>query len=489
MHLIRVSEISLRKDDMTTEPTPGNLLKNPTLLVTTFASFLVPFMMSSINVLLPAIGREYQLDVITLSWITTSYMLASVVLMIPFGRIADIQGKRKVFLYGVTVFMLGTVLSAVAVSGVMLLAARIVQGIGGAGIMATAVALLTSAVPAEERGKALGINTAATYIGLSCGPFVGGVLTEQVSWRSVFGFVAAASLIVIAIAFWKLKKDYGETKSKSFDLTGSVIYCLTLIAFMYGLSSITSITGIVLVVVGITGGIFFYWWENRTHAQLVNMELFRHNRGFAMSNLAALINYAGVYAISFILPLFLQYAKGFSAEVAGTILVANPVVQAIFSPLTGRLSDKIEPRILASAGMAVTTLGIGLLIFINQQTSVAYIIMSLVILGFGFALFSSPNINAVMSSVGRQYYGFASATLGTGRQTGMMLNMGITMVVFALVIGRAQITPEYYPAFIDSAHIVYIISTALCFFAVFISLARGNIHSGGHGKTSEKSRQ
>ncbi len=465
---------------MNTETAPRSLWKSSSLAVTTVASFLVPFMMSSINVLLPAVGNEYQLNVIALSWVTTTYMLSSVALMIPFGRVADIYGRRKLFIAGVIVFMLGSVLCAASVSGSMLIFSRAIQGIGGAGIMATSVAILTSSVPTAERGKALGINTAATYIGLSCGPYFGGLLTDRIGWRSVFIFVAVASLAVISMALWRLKKDSGETENKKFDITGSVIYCLTLIAVMYGLSSITSATGIAMVAAGVVGGVLFYWWENRANNPVVNLDMFRRNRGFALSNLAALINYAGVYAVSFIMPLFLQYAKGLSPEAAGAILVSNPIVQAIFSPLTGRLSDRIEPRVLASAGMAVTALGIGMLIFISSSTPVIYIIASLVILGFGFALFSSPNINAVMSSVDKQYYGFASATLATMRQSGMMLNMGITMVVFAVVIGRVKITPEYYPAFVSSSHVVFAIATGLSIMAVFVSLARGNIRSNGN---------
>jgi EmrB/QacA subfamily drug resistance transporter len=456
--------------------TQNQINKHDVLFITSIVSFLIPFMISAVNIALPAIGNEYRLNVITLSWITTSYMLASASLMVPLGRFADIRGKRNVFISGIIVFLLGTVLSIVSVSGVMLIATRLVQGIGGAAIFATAIPILISVFPNEERGKALGIITAVTYLGLSLGPFIGGLLTQRTGWKSIFIFCAAFSLLALALTFWKLKRAVNEKNDEKFDMFGSVIYCLALAATIYGLSALPSTAGIIFLSIGIGGGILFFWWENKTKYPLIRMDLFRHNRSFTFSNMAALINYSGSWAVSFLLSLYLQYVKGFSAETAGIILIANPVIQAIFSPVTGRLSDKVEPRILASAGMAITTVGIGMLVFLSEQTSLVYIIASLIILGFGFALFSSPNTNAVMSSVNKQYYGFASATLSTMRQVGMMLSMGITMVIFTAVIGRVQITPEYNPAFINSTHILFTISALLCFGAIFASMARGNIH-------------
>jgi MFS family permease len=205
------------------------------------------------------------------------------------------------------------------------------------------------------------------------------------------------------------------------------------------------------------------------------MNMFRNNRGYTFSNLAALVNYSGTWAISFLMSLYLQYIKEFDPQMAGIILITSPAVQAIFSPVFGRLSDRVEPRILASIGMAVTAAGIGLLAFITRETSIPYIIISLVIVGFGFALFSSPNTNAIMSSADRQFYGVASATLATSRQLGMMVSMAIVWVVFAVVIGRVEITPEYHDAFIRSTRIALMISALLCATAILFSLARGNI--------------
>jgi len=188
------------------------------------------------------------------------------------------------------------------------------------------------------------------------------------------------------------------------------------------------------------------------------------------------------------LSLYLQYIKNFEPDVAGIILITSPVVQAVFSPVFGRLSDRLEPRILASAGMAVTALGIGLLSLVNQDTSISFIIIDLVLAGFGFALFSAPNTNAVMSSAEPQFYGVASATLATMRQLGMMVSMGIVWVVFAIVIGRVEVTPEYHPAFIRSARIIFLISGLLCASAISFSLTRGKILQNSNDKSTPVSK-
>lgn len=194
-----------------------------------------------------------------------------------------------------------------------------------------------------------------------------------------------------------------------------------------------------------------------------------------MSNFAALINYSATFASGFLLSLYLQYIKGMGPESAGMILVSQPAVMALFSPLAGSLSDRIEPRVVASIGMALTTLGLSSFIFLDTGTPLGLIVACLIVLGFGFALFSSPNTNAVMSSVESRHCGVASGTLGTMRLTGQMFSMGIAMLIFAVVMGRVPITPEYYGQFLVSTRIAFAVFTALCFAGIFMSLARGRV--------------
>ena len=449
--------------------------KGLVLLVATMASFLFPFMGSSVNIALPTIGKELSLDAITLGWVATVYLLTSASLLVPFGRIADIHGRKKMFTCGIVIFTIGALLSGMASSAAMLISFRVLQGVGGAMLAGTSVAMLTSVFPADERGKALGINVAATYTGLSLGPVLGGILTQHLGWRSIFFLNVPLGLAVIAITLWKLKGEWAEAKGEKFDLTGSIIYSLALVTLVYGFTLLPAILGVLLIVAGLAGISAFVRWELKAKSPVLDISLFRNSRAFAFSNLAALINYSATFAVTFLISLYLQYVKRFNPQSAGLILVSMPIIQAIFSPLAGRLSDRIEPRIIASAGMALTTVGLIIFIFINGQTPLRLIIGTLILMGFGFALFSSPNTNAVMSSAPKTAYGVASATLATMRQVGMALSMGIALLMFALYMGRVQITPEHYPLFLQSMKNIFIIFAVLCFGGVFASLARGKV--------------
>ena len=453
----------------------GDTTKEVVLLVASIASFLFPLMSSSVNIAIPSIGKELSLDTVTLSWIATAYILASAALLVPFGRIADIYGRKRVFTYGIIIFTISSLLLGITGSATMLISFRVLQGIGGAMIAGTGVALLTSVYPANEIGKALGINVAATYAGLSSGPVLGGVLTQHFGWRSIFFINVPLGLVVIGVTLWKLKGEWAGSKGEKFDFAGSIIYSLALVASVYGFTVLPSMLGIWLIIAGVIGLSAFVKWEMKTRTPILDIKLFRNSRVFTFSNLAALINYCATFAVTFLISLYLQYVKGFNPQSAGLIMVTMPAVQAILSPVAGRLSDKIEPRVLASAGMALTTAGLVLFIFLNGYTPLKFIIASLILLGFGVALFSAPNTNAVMSSAPKRSYGVASATLATMRQVGMVLSMGVVMLMFALYVGRVQITPEHYPLFLESVKTSFIIFAVLCFCGIFASLARGKV--------------
>lgn len=449
--------------------------KRVALWVATTAAFLTPFMGSSINIALPAIGKEFAMNAVLLSWVATSFLLAAAMFLVPFGRLADIYGRKRIFTYGVLVYTASSLLTAISNSPALLISSRVLQGAGGAMIFGTGVAILTSVFPAGERGKALGINVAAVYLGLSLGPFLGGFLTQHLGWRSVFLANVPLGLLIIAFVWWKLQGEWAEARGEKFDWIGSVIYSLSLVALMYGFSRLPAAPGAWLIVVGIVGLGGFSAWEARSASPVLDVNLLRRNQVFTLSNLAALINYSATYAVSFLLSLYLQYIKGLSPQDAGLVLVAQPVVQAVFSPLAGRLSDRIEPRIVASAGMALTVVGLFLLTFLGEGTALSFVVASLLFLGFGFALFSSPNTNAVMSAVDKRFYGIASGTLGTMRLMGQMFSMGMAMLAFAVYIGKAQITPEYYPLLLQSARTVFRIFVLLCFGGIFASLTRGKV--------------
>ncbi len=445
------------------------------LLVTTAGSFLTPFMASSVNIALPSIGREFSMDAVLLSWVSSSYLLAAAMFLVPFGRIADLYGRKKVFTYGIVIYTLSSFLSGISTSALTLISFRVLQGIGGSMTFGTGVAILTSVFSEGERGKVLGINVASVYLGLSLGPFMGGFLTEHIGWRSIFLVNIPMGLIILVFILWKLSGEWAEGKGEKFDFFGSLLYCLTLVAIMYGFALLPREAGEAVIVIGGLGFWGFIKWEMRTKNPVLDIHLFRNNRVFAFSNLAALINYSATFAVGFLLSLYLQYLKGYSPLHAGLILVAQPATQAIFSPFAGRLSDKIEPRIVASLGMGFTVVGLSLLTFLNESTTLGFILTSLLLLGFGFALFSSPNTNAVMGSVEKRFYGVASGTLATMRLVGQMLSMGIATLLFSVYIGRVPITAASHPLFLASARAVFYIFATLCFAGIFASLARGKV--------------
>ncbi len=403
------------------------------LIAGTMAAFLTPFMASAINVALPLISQEFSMNAMLLGWVATAYLLAAAMFLVPFGRLADIHGRKRVFVYGTATFTLAAALAGFSTSGTMLVAARILQGLGSAMIFGTGVAILTSVFPPSERGRVLGINVAAVYLGLSLGPFLGGWMTEQLGWRSIFFLTVLLGMLVIIFVLWKLEGEWAEARGEPFDLVGSLLYTLSLLALIVGFSRLTQPWGLGLLVVGAIGLAGFAAWELRTEYPVLRIELFSGNRAFALSNVAALINYAATAAVSFLMSLYLQYIRGLSPQQAGVILLAQPIVQAMFSPASGWLSDRIEPRLVASAGMAVTTLGLSLLVFLGPSTPSWAIIACLILLGFGFALFSSPNMSAIMGSVERQFYGVASGMLGTMRLVGQTLSLGIAYLAPGLI--------------------------------------------------------
>jgi len=447
------------------------------LIIASMSSFLTPFMVSSVNIALPAVGKEFNTDAVILSWVATSYLLAASVSLVPFGKLADIYGRKKVFLSGQIVITITSLLAAISVSAPMLIVFRIFQGVGGAMVFATGIAILTSVYPPRERGKVLGIAVAAVYIGLSCGPFFGGWLTQHFSWRSIFLINIPLGLSIILLVVWKLKGEWTGAEGDKFDLTGSVIYGLAIVAFMYGITIIPSLASIGLILAGILALAVFVRWEIRVKYPVFEVNLFIENKTFAFSCLAALINYSATFAVAFLLSLYLQYIKGLAPQGAGVVLIAQPIVMAVLSPLAGKLSDKIEPRVIASLGMVLTTLGLIILALVNHHTTLLFIVISLMVLGFGFALFSSPNMNAIMGSVSKKHYGIASGSVGTMRLLGQMLSMGIATLVIALYIGRVPITPDLYPLLISSVRITFIISAGLCAVGIFFSLYRGNLRS------------
>ncbi|HEX2964146.1 MAG TPA: MFS transporter [Syntrophorhabdaceae bacterium] len=446
------------------------------LAAVTLSSFLTPMALSSVTVALPTMAKDLGMSAILMSWVASAYLLAAAAFLVPLGRTADIVGRKKIFLIGTIIFTATSFILTFLNSTATIIALRAVQGLGGAMIFGTGVAILTSVFPASERGRAIGISVAAVYLGLSAGPFLGGILTEEIGWRSVFFINVPFGIAIFCFCVWKLHGEWADARGEAFDYVGSGIYCLVLIIIMYGFSVLPRLSAFLFILPGLIGIYLFMLWEKRVKSPVMNVSLFKKNRVFTLSNLAALINYSATYGVGFLLSLYLQQIKNFSPMKAGLILVSQPIVQALLSPMAGKLSDRKEPRILASAGMAIDALGLFLLAFISPSTPTSYILADLVILGIGFALFSSPNTNAVMGSVETKLYGVASSTLSTMRLLGQMFSMGVAMLLFSVYIGEAEIGPESLPALMTSERVAFITFGGLCLIGIYASLSRGDLH-------------
>jgi MFS family permease len=318
----------------------------------------------------------------------------------------------------------------------------------------------------------MGINITAVYIGLSSGPFLGGLLTEYFGWRAIFGALAPVGAIATILTYTKIKTEWADAKEEKLDIPGSVLIGIGLVMTILGFSKLPANYAYALIVVGALFITSFVLYEKKATYPLIDISLLVSNRTFSMSNMAAMIHYAATSAIGFFLSLYLQYLKGFDAKTAGLILMTQPLMMAIFSIPAGKLSDRINPGYIASTGIGMTSIGIFALTFINETSSIVYIISILLFNGIGYALFSSPNSNAIMSSVEKKHLGVASGMLGMMRMIGQTFSLGLAMMLIALFIGQQKIAPENYPELLRTIKTGLIIFSALCIPAIFASLAR-----------------
>ena len=446
--------------------------KNSVLLVLCLASFLVPFMGSAINLSLPQIGETLSLKAVSLSWIATAYLIATAVFQVPFARLADLVGRKKIFIAGILLFGLATFLCGFAPSGSVLITLRAVSGLGCAMMFGTNMAILTAIFPPNERGKAIGINTSIVYAALASGPFLGGLLTHYWGWQSLFHSMGIFGFLVALGAFLFLKGEWVESKGERFDYTGSIIYAFGLFGLIFGFSELPKIQSFIWITVGIIAFVVFVLYELKDKQPVFNVRIFSDNKVFGLSCISALINYACTSATAFMLSLYLQYIRGFNALYAGRILIIQACIQCLVTIYAGKLSDKINPSFLATSGMGITAVGLFGLIFLTPDVSITYIIALIALLGLGFGMFSSPNSNIIMSSVDKKYYGQASATIGTMRLTGQAFSMGIAMMAISLYVGNRIITSELHPQFMQSLRICFEICAGLCLIGAYASSFR-----------------
>lgn len=414
---------------------------------------------------------DLKADAISLGWIATSYLLSSAMFSLPLGRLSDIYGRKRAFLLGLLIYSMGSLLSATAVGALQLVIFRFLQGIGAAMIFSTSVAILTSLFPQAERGKAIGINTACIYGGLTTGPFLGGIITHRFGWRILFLFGVPLCLLAFFLSLAKIKGEWKEAEGERFDLWGSLLYIGALYFLIYGLSHASGLE----LAVGAVALLGFLLVERKSKSPTLDLGLFLRNANFSLSSLAALLNYAATFAVGFIMSLYLQYVKLLTPQDAGIIMVVQPLTMTILAPLSGHISDRVEPKLIASVGMTVTALSLFLFSRIDRFTSLGYLVSGFILLGAGLAFFSSPNTNAMMSAVDRKFFGTASAIVATMRLIGQMLSLALVTYLFSLKMGRVGLLAENLGTFLKVSNLAFKLFMALCILGIFASLGRGTL--------------
>jgi len=452
---------------------PPQTSRSATLLVVCAAHFLMPFMMSAVGVALPAIGREFDTTALQLGLVETFYVLSASIFLLAMGRLGDIYGRRRIFQYGIVIFTVAGGSISLAWSIESLLTLRFLQGMGGAMVMATTMAMVVEVFPPSERGRALGISIASVYAGISCGPFLGGLLVTGFGWRWIFYLCVPLGATTFLITKLKLRGDRAEAMGEPFDWRGSLIYAAALLLLISGAANLEFGTPAwAALLTGTLGIALFLTVEARTPYPILNVKLLSDNRIFAFSNLAALFNYAATFGVTFFLSLYLQFVKGMTARDAGLVLIIQPIVQAVLSPLCGRLADRYPAARVATAGMTLCAAGLALAATLDGNTPLAVVAVMLAILGTGFALFSSPNVSVIMGSVAPRYLGIASGLNSSMRTLGMMSSMSIITVIFAMFMAGQPVTATTQPQFLHSMRTALLIFCGLCVIGIACSAGR-----------------
>ena len=447
-----------------------------TLLVVSVTSFMGTFLISSINIALPAIEKDFQLDAIALSWVVTAFILANAMLLLPVGKWGDAVGNTKLYKVGLGVFTAASLLCALAPDATWLIAVRFLQGIGSAFSNTTGQAILVSGFSQKNRGQVIGISVASVYSGLALGPLIGGMLTHYAGWHSLFWIAAVLGVasIVIALLFLK-EKEVSLKKTAHPHLRGTILFMAGLTTLVYGSSCIPSVIGWGLMVLGLLLLILFWIGETRSENPILDTKLFTENKLFRYSNMAALINYTATFAIVFYLSLYLQKIEGLTPQKAGAVIIAQPIMMAVFSPIVGKLSDKIQPRHLATGGMAMCCAGLGALALIAPQTPLWVITVILVWMGLGFAFFSSPNMNTIMSSVDKSRYGQASGISASMRVFGQIVSMTIVTFFFAALFHGKAIDSIDNVVFLKAMQWGFTTFALINLLGIYFSFARGDV--------------
>jgi len=396
---------------------------------------------SVVNTLLPVLGRALGTSIAGIEWVTTIYLLVISGLLLSIGRAGDLFGHKRLYLAGFVLFVVGSALCGLAGSARALIALRAVQALGAAMLMATGPAILTRSFPASQRGRALGAQGTFTYLGLTAGPSLGGWLASVFGWRSVFYINVPIGLVAIALALRSITDDRVAHREERFDLVGAALFTVGLVALMVALNqghawgwSSPPIVGLLAAAALLL--VIFVRVEARRLSPMLDLSLFR-SRVFSAATASAVLNYACVYAVLFVLPFLLIQGRGLDTRQAGLVLTAQPVVMAVVAPLSGALSDRIGSRGPATVGMLLLSVGLVCLGLLAPHGTLRSIAAALAVVGLGVGIFVSPNNSALMGAAPRNRQGIAAGVLATARNVGMVLGVGFAGAVFTTVVAQA----------------------------------------------------
>ncbi len=442
--------------------------KNLILLICTVLSFFTVFAVNAVTIVIPSIATEFGMSNIIQNWVTIIFLLVVAVLSIPAGQISGKYGLKKVTIVSIVLFIIISIVNVLVTSQEQFLLCRLILGISLAFINVTSMAMIVNAFPPEERGKALGINITGVYVGLSLSPVIGGILDYNLGWRSVVLFGVPFLFAILALLLTRINEEWSSFENMPLDIKGSFAYGIGIVLFMYGFTILNTQMGILLTVLGLIILVIFGLIELKQEYPVFDIRFFKNHK-FLSANFASLCAYLATYAVTTILNYHLQYIKGFDSQTAGMILLVAPLCQVVLAPIAGRLSDKFVPQILAAIGMALGTVSLFLFSSLDAATPMVFLIVSMIIYGIGFGLFSPPNTNVIMGSVSPKDTSVASAAVATMRTVGQAMSMGILTLVFAFVMGDVPIIEQYYPLLISSCQITCIICVVLCIASVFAS--------------------
>ncbi|MGL6298676.1 MAG: MFS transporter [Methanobacteriaceae archaeon] len=448
----------------------STLLENKyILIITSLSYFLCGFSVSVISVALPTMARDFAISAVAQNWIAIVFFLAIGIFSLPFGKISAKFGLKKTFYIGLVLLIIGSFGVSISNSSNMLIVFRALQGLSIAILNVSTLAIVIESMPISERGKGIGIITSIAYVGLIAASLIGGFLTHNFGWRSVFIIVIPLLILTILITYFKVPNEWILLKTDKFDYIGALVFGVAISFLTYGFTIIYTLNGILLIILSLILFVMFVKWQLRTKFPLFPVKILK-NKVFAYSSVAALLCSLSTFVIVYIVDYHLQYINGINPQTTGLILMLAPISMAISTFFAGRFSDKFNPQVIASSGLIISFISLIILVFLDQNTSLSVIILAIILEGIGYGIFISPNTNIVLSSIPNKLVSVASAAVSTTRVVGETLSLGMLTFTFAAIMRSLQIIPEHYPLLIQSSQIVAILAAITCLFGIIFSL-------------------